>query len=517
MNDDRENGTTEQPDSETPCYKGKEKIEAFFEATDDPPDTDVESTMVSVSLPLRFKFFVSEDNEDITTVIVGDSEIKAEKSCNEYFSMKDDVCVDFHVGNDTSVDFTVKTHLSDARNEARSIESAIPHVDFTLRKDPTGISGVNCGEQNVETEVTIAKMGHGCGINSAKPVSRDTDDDDAISESIVATRDTLLNRDENRDYTQADFTCNNNVESIAFGRMIAGPKLAIFECSMRDNFQIPDFQIVGTHETDRENCAITADDKHGRDIDQDLCRMQNIKRLPNVQDPREDTDDEDSGVTSDVSRMISEVDTDSECTCLKNVKKYQRTQTHSRLFRLLNNDSILSLSGYSKTDNCGKESFLSLPLKTNAFNYDDNHCSNYSSGFTSPEYSPIHEQSWQRFHEDATMNASSSANLADVETDHLASQREQNVSSKDDSYFRVWKSPKLPSLREQDVVPSLAFKTIDSKIPSWAYKVNVLCPRVKSTKSVPQTLARHSDKTNDSSRMVPSIPTSCTNSKTSYC
>lgn len=510
----------EQPDSESPYYKGKEDMEAGFEATDDPPD--VESTMVSVSLPLRFKFFVSEDNEDITTVIVGDSKIKTEKSCDEYSSVKDDVCVNFHVGNDTSVDFTVKTHLPDAtratistQDEEMSSESAIPHVDFTLKKDSMGVSGVNCGEQNAEIEFTVAKMGHGCGINSAEPASRDTDDDDAVSESIVVTQNTLLN-DENRDYNQAESICNNNVESIVFGRMIeAGPKLAILECSsMQDDLQIPDLQIVGIHETDRKNCAITTDNKHDRCVDQDFCQTQNIKCLPNVQDSREDTDDEDSGVTSDISRMISEVDTDSECTCSKNVKKYQRTQTHSRLFRLLNDDSILS--GYSKTDPSRKE-YLSLPLKTNAFNYDDNYCSNYSSGLTSPEYSPIHEQSWRRFHEDATTNASTSTDLGNIETDHLASQQEQ-ISSKDDPYFRVWKSPKLPSLREHDVVPSLAFKTLDSKIPSWAYKVNVLCPRIKSTKSVPQTLlARYNDKINDPPRMVPSIPTSCTNSKTSYC
>lgn len=515
-----------QPDSESIYYNSKEDIEAFFEATDDPPD--VESTMVSVSLPLRFKFFVSEDNEDITTVIVGDSKIKAEKSCDEY-SVKDNVCVNFHVGNDTSVDFTVKTHLSDdatrdatrsTQDKAMSVESAIPHVDFTLRKDPTGsVCGINCEEQTAGTEFTVAKMGHGCRINSAaKRESRDTDDY-AVSESIVAMQDILLN-DENRDYTQTESTCNNNhVSNIAFDRMIAGPKLGTFECSsssMQDDFQI---QIVDTlgDEKDRENCAITTDDKHDGCVDLDFCQTQNVKRLPNVQDSREDTDDEDSGVTSDISRMISEVDTDSECTCtLKNMKKYQRTQTHSRLFRLLNDDS--TPSGYSLQIGPSRKEYLSLPLKTNAFNYDDNYCSNYSSGLTSPEYSPIHEQSWRRFHQDAATSASNSADLANVETDHLASQQEDRISSKDDPYFRVWKSSKLANLREHDVVPSLAFKTLDSKIPSWAYKVNVLCPRIKSTKSVPQTLlARHNDKTNDPPRMVPSIPTSCTNSKTNYC
>jgi len=498
-----------QPDPESSYYKSKEDAEAFFEATDDPPD--IENTMVSVSLPLRFRFFVSEDNEDITTVIVGDSKIKAEKSCDEQdgFSMRDDVRVNFHVGNDTSVDFTIKAHLSDATratintqdNEAMSIENvSIPRVDFTLRKDPTGVGEINCEEQK-STETELVEMGRECGINSTEPASRDIDEDGAVYK-LVATQDNLLN-DENCGARIVESTCCDNAESTAFGR-IAEPKLTVLEySSMQD-----DLQIVDAHETDRKNRVTITDDKY-KCIDQNFGRTEDVKRPPKVQDYREDTDDEDSGVTSDISRMISEVDTDSECTCSKNVKKYQRTQTHSRLFRLLNDDSILS--GPSRKE------YLSLPLETNASNYDDNYCSNYSSGLTSPEYSPIYEQSWRKFHEDATTITSSSANLANVEIDHLASRQEQ-ISSKDDPYFRIWKSPKLFGLREHNVVPSLAFKTLDSKIPSWAYKVNVLCPRIKSTKSVPQTLlARHNDKTCDPPRMVPPIPTSCTNSKTNYC
>lgn len=497
-----------QPNPESSYRKGKEDIEAFFEATDDHPD--VENMMVSVSLPLRFRFFVSEDNEDITTVIVGDSEMKAEKSSDEYSSMKDDVPVNFHVGNDTSVDFTIKTHISDVthttintQDNAMSIENVIPHVDFTLRKDSMRDSRVNCEEHNTGTE--FAKMEHGCEIHSTEPASRDIEEDAVYK--LAVTQD--------NDHTQTEYTCNNNAESIAFGR-IAEPKLAILEySSMQDNFQIANFQIVDTHETDRENYVTITHNKH-KCIDQNFCQMQNVKHLPNVQDYREDTDDEDSGVTSDISRMISEGDTDSECTCSKNVKKYQRTQTHSRLFRLLNNDTILS--GSKKTDPSRKE-YLSLPFKTNASNYDDNYCSNYFSGLTSPEYPSIHKQSWRKFHEDATTITNSSTDLVNVEIDNLARTQQEQISSKDDPYFRVWKSPKLFCLREHDVVPSLAFKTLDSKIPSWTYKVNVLCPRIKSTKSVPQTLlTRHDDKiAYDPSRMVPSIPTSYTNSKTNYC
>ncbi|EFN67160.1 hypothetical protein EAG_09031 [Camponotus floridanus] len=491
-----------QPDPES-CYCKEDVGDAFFEATDDPPD--IENTMVSVSLPLRFRFSVSEDNEDITTVIVGDSTIKAEKSCDEHFSMtRDDVRVNFHVGNDTSVDFTIKAHLSD---EARSIENVIPRVDFTLRRDPTGVGEINGEERRTGTETELVEMGHAeCGIkHSAELASRDIDEDDVDAVyKLVATQDNLLS-DEKCDAQIESACCESNAEGTAFGR-IAEPKLTVLEySSMRD-----DLQIVDAHETEnlRRNCVTTCltDDKY---IDENFGRIENVKRPPKVQ---EDTDDEDSGVTSDISRLISEADTDSECTCSKNAKKYQRTQTHSRLFRLLNDDSILS--GHPRTDPSRKE-YLSLPLETNVSNYDDNYCSNYSSGLTSPEYSPVYEQSWRKFHEDASTTITGSS--ANVEIDRLAS-RQERIPSKDDPYFRIWKSPKLFGLREHNVVPSLAFKTLDSKIPSWAYKVNVLCPRIKSTKSVPQTLlARHNDETCDPSRMVPPIPTSCTNSKTNYC
>ena len=118
---------------------------------------------------------------------------------------------------------------------------------------------------------------------------------------------------------------------------------------------------------------------------------------------------------------------------------------------------------------------MSLPLKSNNFNYDENYCSNYSSGVTSPEYSPISEQSWKRLH-DADQNG-------DVY------RRQDRTSCKEDPYYQAWKTPKSStSVLDHDVIPSLAFKILESRRPPWSYKVNVLCPRIKSTKSVPQTL-----------------------------
>ncbi|KYN42876.1 hypothetical protein ALC56_02679 [Trachymyrmex septentrionalis] len=483
----------ERLSSESLYCENKKKIDeqnkASFEMTDDPSD-DAEATMVSVSLPLKFKFSVSEDNEDITTVTVGNSKIKAERSCGGCSAKNDeddDVSANFHISNDTSVNFTVKRHVSDAtgvaestKNEA-SIETAVPHVDFTFKKDSTNVSGTNCKEQNTEAEFPVTKTECN-GINVVESAPKN--DDCTASESEIDTeiiREGSVN-DEN--YSQGESACNNfgsiDVDNIIESKLVAS------ERSWMQNFET--LQTVDTNQTNQKDCCVIVNDDRCVDTDRQEVRQTDTKYLLSIQDSREDTDDEDSGVTSDTSRMISEIDTecreidtDSESTITKKQKKYQRTQTHSRLFRLLNDDSILS--DCTRTDPYRKE-YLSLPLKTNTFNYDDSYCSNYSSGLTSPEYSPIHEQSCRKFH-DTAMNGNT-VSLSDGKVHHPAYQPE--IPSKDNSYFLTWKNTKLPNPQEHDVMPSLAFKTLNSKTPFWTYKVNVLCPRIKSTKSVPQAL-----------------------------
>jgi hypothetical protein len=163
----------------------------------------------------------------------------------------------------------------------------------------------------------------------------------------------------------------------------------------------------------------------------------------------------------------------------------------------LNDDSVPP-----KTDFSFRKKYLSLPLNTDAFNCDDSYCSNYSSSLTSPEYSPIHEKSLGKFC--STINGNI-IGLPNIKVDHSTSQSEQ-IPSKEDPYFRFWKNPNLPDAHKHDVVPSLAFKILDSKMPSWAYKANVLCPRIKSTKNVPQTLSTIR-KMNKIKNPLPSSPT----------
>lgn len=106
----------------------------------------------------------------------------------------------------------------------------------------------------------------------------------------------------------------------------------------------------------------TADEDHSKDTQSKRSADFNVddtrKSLLQVQSQsKEDsTDDDDSGVTSDISRIISEIDSDSECcqtqttavpttseispVVKRTQKKYDRTQTHSRLFRLLSEEHM---------------------------------------------------------------------------------------------------------------------------------------------------------------------------------
>ncbi|XP_076394048.1 uncharacterized protein LOC100876569 isoform X2 [Megachile rotundata] len=485
-----------------------------FEATDDPPD-EADTTTVSVSLPLRFRFSVSENNEDVTTVIVGDSTIKPERSCkdegrgskSQEQKKTEEVSANFLVNNDTSVDFTVKRDSSESKRRSkneRKVEKnedpVVPHVNFTLRKIPTRFNRINC-EETVETEFTI---------KSKKTVKKEDDRNKDVEERTNCTntdleelgRTNCANKDLDASHEEVILE-ETTVETHDINRNILKPEVIVSDCNWKEasDCQSTDLQ----NEVPPQNSTVQDNHKNEEDVEE---KTKEGKHLLSVQNSRDETDDEDSGVTSDMSRMISEVDTDSECTSSRNMRKYQRTQTHSRLFRLLNDDSILP-EGTETNDTPNRRKYLSLPLSNNAFSYDENYCSNYSSGVTSPEYSPMCEQSWRRLHE------SENARVPDQNGDSFRQghplTRQERVSCKEDPYYQAWKTCKSPVTSDHDVVPSLAFKVLESRRPLWSYRVNVLCPRIKSTKSVPQALRTN----NTSDSPVPSNPS--VNLKSDHC
>ncbi|CAD1477134.1 unnamed protein product, partial [Heterotrigona itama] len=477
----------EQPESESPRPRSvKGWNETPFEATDDPPD-DSDAPTVSVSLPLRFKFSVSENNEDVTTVIVGDSTIKPERGYNREESRRlktqDDKSHSERTA-EVSADFVVKKESINVRrkpkdlsNERTKEETVVPHVNFTLRKIPTRFSKINC-EETVETEFTIRRK---------TSVKREEDRTNRVQEerANVKDNDDSASR-ENKESNSVYVAKETNSEARDFNRNILKPEVIVSECnwtdesSQRNERPSDQFQNADSKVERVDNSRVNSDGSKRSKNEEDAEEKtgKESKHLLSIQNSREETDDEDSGVTSDMSRMISEADTDSECTSSKNMRKYQRTQTHSRLFRLLNDDSVLPEGAEKSNESSTTKEYLSLPLNSNSFNYDENYCSNYSSGVTSPEYSPISEQSWKRLH-DADSSGTPDQNGDVFRQGHPLTQQDR-ISCKEDPYYQAWKTSRSPAQSlDHDVVPSLAFKVLESRRPLWSYKVNVLCPRIK--------------------------------------
>lgn len=296
--------TTISEDNYEQSLSEKQNSIDYFESDDDPSKKsdqyiDDGTTTVSVNLPLRFRFSVSENNKDVTTVIVGDGTIEPTKVTD----------VSTNLGQNNTVDFTLKRKV---KKEVVEDQDNL-HAEFTIK----------ITNNTKETEI------------------KETYDS---ASSLIA----------------------------------------------------PNFE----------------------------------------------TDDEDSGVTSDVSRIISEIDTDSECCPVRKKNTFQRTQTHSRLFKLLTEDPP-----YKTADR--KRNRLSLPA---------------DFGSSYDEFCSSNDLSWKRLHD--------------------FDEKEEEG----DDYYQTWKAPR--ARKENETVPSKAYQVLNNSKPHWTYRVNVQCPRIKSSKNVPLTLSR---------------------------
>ena len=340
---------------------------------------DIDGTTVSVSLPLRIKFSASEHDEDVTTVIVGDSTV-----------IKD---------VDTCVDFTLKRP---------SILEPLQETDIeeTIHIKPRFV--VTATDEEEQTKVSEEML------------------TEEINEDDIVEMDTSLE--------------------------------------------------------EKRKTLLSVQQSHSRE---------------------EVTDDEDSGVTSDMSRIISEVDTDSEC-CMTtapttpitptmpmpplmpitpttvvtspvvkraNQNKYQRTQTHSRLFRLLSDEQ------------------MKLPTISNG---SEEHSSN-SSGITSPDCTD----------QPADVLASARHQLPtrpkSLDCEALFKKHQQQSTDPQDPYYQTWKNGERR--RSAAISPSNAVQWTVPKA-----RVTVACPRVRSAKNVPQTLALRNSYYQYQSRTKPSSP-----------
>uniref|UniRef100_A0A8D8QHP1 Uncharacterized protein n=3 Tax=Cacopsylla melanoneura TaxID=428564 RepID=A0A8D8QHP1_9HEMI len=239
-----------------------------------------------------------------------------------------------------------------------------------------------------------------------------------------------------------------------------------------------------------------------------------------------ESEEDDSGVTSDMSRHISETDTDhdQEFTELKKMSPYKRANTHSRLYQLLQDECEMD-----KLDTCEitvpKKENLSLPLGCNSI---DN--SNVSTP-TSPVISDklvkelvqsllnkkkgkifrnlpvekLHAAAIRILQEDVDYDTFSStsgeSSLLESPAEHspIATPLQRTANKgigaylNYNEYYETWASASIRDSLGSDIIPSRAFKILQEHVkpgmvPGFIEGLQAKCPKVSSATNLPSVL-----------------------------
>lgn len=240
-----------------------------------------------------------------------------------------------------------------------------------------------------------------------------------------------------------------------------------------------------------------------------------------------DESEDDSGVTSDISRHISETDTDhdQEFTELKKMSAYKRANTHSRLYQLLQDEcdfEKLNTSGETVVPNKEK---LSLPLGCNSI--DNSNVSTPTSPVVSEKLvkelvqSLLNKQKGRIFRNlpieklhaaairilqedvdyDTFSSTSGESSLLESPADHSpiatplqrATHKGSGAYSNYNEYYETWASASIRESLGSDIIPSRAFKILQEHVkpgigPGFIEGLQAKCPKVSSATNLPSVL-----------------------------
>lgn len=400
-------------------------------------DDDENSTSVTVRLPLRLSFSRSSNNEEVTTVVVGNSEIED----TGIVESNSDVSVSFSLNNrsiDRSVAYSNHTSLdlsnyqpanfdNDASDSEVSVSVSLPmkkktldsprpfvrqqtlspvfHAkdDFEYRpwksidiEDPVANANVQqhckpfkiesnfdeCEETNEEEDGVANDQLH-CDENKVSVRDRVAAFDKSTNEfrqKFIASRSRSPSTEpESESESVSEYEDEKMPENV-FVPVVSPPADTTEECieidnnnnccseevecdeqanrSVRDkiaSFEAPSQYDRPKFDMAKETMPITvaaAVGKEQRQLTYQIPIAQNklhpsfksLNRNSYMQQSFQDEselDEDDSGVTSDISRRISEETDDTESECfpeLRKLTRYERAATHSRLFKLLQQD-----------------------------------------------------------------------------------------------------------------------------------------------------------------------------------
>lgn len=229
-------------------------------------------------------------------------------------------------------------HPQQLTNYPNENEIRIPHYTYIDSSD----SDTESETTESETKSTPDHSDDTKNLSSASTSSLDYSTSSTYDEYINTNNPNVFLNNEEKTLMKSNNTDSSDQVETEIAVRVSLPLRVLFSVS-EDNEDVATV-IVG--DTDIKNDEKLCDtEMKASALKPVVSKIYSMDNKPNkfikANNLREQTDDEDdSGITSDTSRIASEIDTDSEYfTSKKAHNEYQRTKTHSRLFKLLNENS----------------------------------------------------------------------------------------------------------------------------------------------------------------------------------
>ncbi|EFA08977.2 hypothetical protein TcasGA2_TC006684 [Tribolium castaneum] len=323
----------------------------------DKSEDEEEEVAVSVKLPLKIHVEVTE-NEEVTTVTVGESE---------------------EMISDTFAAFTIKTPPGTGE-ETQSVicasdDNAIPKEEEEEEQDWWGILGkeddyvpVRSRKSEPEPEVVQPETKEDDASSTSSRDSSSSGSSSTSKKEVI--EDSSEESEEESDSDEEQTKEKGEPEPL----------------SIKERIQALKESINAKREKLKESEIKTSVKEKISAIETGVCKPTSTKS--SVKSFEEFSEEEgDSGVTSDMSRHISDTEEFPE---LRKMSRYQRAATHSRLFKLLQeecegeeDDEVVKTED-KKEETVMRRDQLSLPLKTSDESFS-------SSALTSPG-SPVSDR-----------------------------------------------------------------------------------------------------------------------------
>ncbi|CAO1307363.1 unnamed protein product [Diamesa serratosioi] len=400
-----------------------------IDGSGDELNDDEEENSVTVRLPLKFSFTRSKDNLVNTTLIVGESEHKwSEKEVDETEDEEPETEPPKKVELPKPLVVVMKTVIE------KSKPLPPPPVESETEYEETEYEETEDEEEKpAPQEVVIPKT---IVKTVAKMIVQTEEQKPTIVKEIIKpveveeTEEEEVEEEEESEIESEESEDEKPIKERSSSMISKGKSLVDVNAYIKyEGKKAP--VIINNLELDDES------DK---------------KSIPAVRSI--DSAEEDSGVTSDFCRQFSENETDSEnFPELRKMSRYQRASTHSRLFKLLQDDEEVE----------GDEGNTAVKILQEDME---------STG---------------------TLSSADESTIPTVDSTPALTPQEFRNNSSYSEYYDSWANADELSV-EQPVIQSKAFKNLQDQQNSNNKKVwSVRCPRILSSKSVNKDLARLSE------------------------